>query len=215
MKAIALFALFLVANSQYLSDTKSATITYYTTAKSEDVACQLGSAIGTGFYRAAASEYFYMNSAQCGVCYELTGKLGKIKVQITDKCPADSAHCGDRNKVHFDLDVDGFPYLCPKTDGICDVTYKMIECDISGGVAAKIKTGVRNYFLKLFIFRVTNGGLLIISPDLISELKKYMQLSMEKITQPQETNGTSGSLMELQPFLDHTQLKLNQLPDPL
>ena len=131
-----------MANAEYLSEKKQATITYYTTAKSADVACQLGSYIGKGFYRAAASEYFYMDSAQCGVCYELTGKLGTIKVQITDKCPADSAHCGDKNKVHFDLDTAGFIKLCPKADGICDVTYKMIPCKITGGVGTRIKEGV-------------------------------------------------------------------------
>lgn len=162
MKAIALIALFFLANAQYLSEKRDATITYYTTAKSADVACQLGNYIGKGYYRAAASEYFYMDSAQCGVCYELTGELGSIKVQITDKCPADSAHCGDPNKVHFDLDDEGFPYLCPKIKGICPVTYRMIPCDVTGGVSAKVKSGVSFIFLNNFIFRVTNGGLPII-----------------------------------------------------
>lgn len=147
MRSVLLLALILAAScTDYLSTARDATITYYTTAKSADVACQLGNYIGTGFYRAAASEYFYLNSAQCGVCYELTGEKGSIKVQITDKCPADSAHCGDPNKVHFDLDVDGFPYLCDKVKGICDVKYRMIPCKVSGGVSAKIKSGVRFYY---------------------------------------------------------------------
>ena len=151
MKSVLLLALILAATcTDYLSTSRDATITYYTTAKSADVACQLGNYIGKDFYRAAASEYFYMNSAQCGVCYELTGEKGSIKVQITDKCPADSAHCGDKDKVHFDLDEEGFPYLCDKVKGICPVTYRMIPCKVDGGVSVKIKEGVIFLFFNLF-----------------------------------------------------------------
>ena len=145
MKSILLLAFILGATcTDYLSSPEEATITHYFASKTVD-SCHLQNYAGEGFYRAAINEYFYQDSAQCGICYELTGEKGSINIQITEKYKDKFKFMGITEKMRFEIDVNGFSNICDKEKSSCSVTYKMIPCEVKGGIAVKIKEGVTFY----------------------------------------------------------------------
>ncbi|MCQ2816271.1 MAG: hypothetical protein MJ252_03290 [archaeon] len=41
--------------------------------------------------------------------------------------------------------------LCDKSKGVCDITYRMIQCEVPGGVGAKIKEGSNPWWAAFYI----------------------------------------------------------------
>ena len=79
-------------------------ITYYTGFDSGSCGFKtLTGETGPGYTTCAALNADMINGAEkCGVCYEIVGPLGAMRVMITDTCPKTSDHCGGP-MTHFDL----------------------------------------------------------------------------------------------------------------
>lgn len=134
-----------------LSNCDKGTITMYDTAESDSVACKPGTSVASGFYRAAASEQFFLKSSQCGICYELTGEIGTALIQVTDLCPAEGneEHCAGSN-THFDLSTKAFPKLCNTINGVCPITYRMVSCDVTGNIKVFVEAA-NGYYMQFYV----------------------------------------------------------------
>lgn len=102
---------------------KTGSITYYTGYDSGS--CGFGSLTGEtgpGYTTCAALNEAMLGGAEkCGVCYEIVGPLGAMRVMITDRCPASSSHCGGA-MTHFDLTgSDTFSKVQGKKICICTI----------------------------------------------------------------------------------------------
>lgn len=82
---------------------KTGSITYYTSFDSGS--CGYGNLkgeTGPGYTTCAALNTAMLGGAEkCGVCYEIVGPLGAMRVMITDRCPG-GEHCSGP-MTHFDL----------------------------------------------------------------------------------------------------------------
>ncbi|ELP84510.1 hypothetical protein EIN_169550 [Entamoeba invadens IP1] len=146
-----LFILLTTISSAYLtplSDCQAARITYYDSYSSENVRCQLGTANMDTLFRCAPNTAFLNKASQCGICYEAVGELGSVRFMVTDECPAssNSEHCSG-DYTHFDMAANAFPSLCKSSLGICNITYRMVACDHTGNIQAKLKDGSGNGYI--------------------------------------------------------------------
>ncbi|MCQ2818520.1 MAG: hypothetical protein MJ252_14725 [archaeon] len=115
------FLFYFINSHTVLSNCYKGRISQYSDAESELASCSLSNEIGDGYFKTAASEYFYKEANMCGTCYELVGELGSVKVQITDRCPAKgSNNCNVTDFTHFDLTTPAFPYLCRMELGVSE-----------------------------------------------------------------------------------------------
>ena len=70
--------------------------------------CSLGAhtnAVGQQYmYPVSPNQAFFNSHAQCGICYELVGPYGTIRVRVENYCPAGSADplCNG-DMLHFDI----------------------------------------------------------------------------------------------------------------
>ncbi|EDR23697.1 hypothetical protein, conserved [Entamoeba dispar SAW760] len=149
---IVLFIGYSFGNLTPLSECKTADITYYEGYDTDSVACHLGTDNLDTMFRAAPNEAFYLSSQQCGICYEAVGEKGSIRFMVTDLCPANgnSDWCAS-DKTHFDLAANAFPKICEKDTGHCDITYRMVACDVTGNVKLLTKEGVSEYWLGFYV----------------------------------------------------------------
>lgn len=82
---------------------KTGSITYYTSFDAGS--CGYGNLLGElgpGYTTCAALNKDMLAGAEkCGVCYEIVGPLGAMRVMVTDRCPG-GTHCSGP-MTHFDL----------------------------------------------------------------------------------------------------------------
>ncbi|ELP86695.1 hypothetical protein EIN_305410 [Entamoeba invadens IP1] len=136
-----------------LSTCQPARISYYTFYNSESARCQLGTENVDTMFRCAPNTAFLNKASQCGICYEAVGEVGSVRFMVTDECPAgsNSEHCSG-DYTHFDMASNAFPSLCDTNLGLCNITYRMVACDHTGNIKAKLKDGSSNYYIGV-IFR--------------------------------------------------------------
>ena len=103
-------------------------------------------AIGTTYlYPVAPNEALFNNSAQCGICYEMVGPYGAIRVRVEDSCSKDDelGLCtGDM--LHFNVANNGSKYIMGDND-YSDVTFRMVSCDYSGKIKIRADENVDEY----------------------------------------------------------------------
>ena len=103
-------------------------------------------AIGTTYlYPAAPNIDFFNNSAQCGICYEMVGPYGAIRVRVEDSCSKDDelGLCtGDM--FHFKVANNGTKYIMGDND-FSNVTFRMVSCDYSGNIKIKADENIDEY----------------------------------------------------------------------
>ena len=103
-------------------------------------------AIGaTYLYPAAPNEALYNNSAQCGICYEMVGPYGAIRVRVEDSCSKDDelGLCtGDM--LHFNVANNASKYIMGDND-YSNVTFRMVSCDFSGNIKIRADENIDEY----------------------------------------------------------------------
>ena len=176
--------------------------TYYSTYAKENVACKLGNDYPSNIYRVAPNEKFFLQSNQCGICYELTGEIGSVVVMVSDLCPATAENKGncDGDHIHFDMGENAFPFICNKPAGGCNLTYRMVACNVEGNVKLKTTTGVsqwwlgfyaRNYVVGLKSVKISFGKTTREMTRSQSNQWSYQTQSGEAITTPVTVTFTS------------------------
>ena len=109
-------------------------------------------AIGESYlYPAAINEAFFNNFAQCGVCYEMVGPNGAIRVRVEDYCSKNNelGLCsGDMH--HFNIAKNGSSYIMGNSD-LANITFRMVSCDYSENLKILTGTGINNNYLTFFV----------------------------------------------------------------
>ncbi len=136
-------------------------------------------AIGISYlYPIAPNEDLFNNSAQCGVCYEIVGPYGALKVRVEDSCKKDDdsgLYSGDM--FHFNVANNGTSYLMGSS-GLSNVTFRMVSCNYSENI--KIKTN-KNLDYDCFSFVVLDHNLAISSISLNEDgTESWTELTREK-----------------------------------
>ena len=136
-------------------------------------------AIGSSYlYPIAPNEDLFNNSAQCGVCYEMVGPYGALKVRVEDSCKKDdeSGLCSG-NMFHFNVADNGTSFLMGSSY-LSNITFRMVSCNYTENI--KIKTN-KNLQDDLYSFVVMDHNLAISSISLKEDGKEsWTSLTREK-----------------------------------
>ena len=110
-------------------------------------------AIGaTYLYPAASNEDFFNNSAQCGICYEMVGPYGAIRVRVEDSCSKnDELGLCYGDMFHFKVANNGSKYIMDNND-FSNITFRMVSCDYSGNIKIKADENIDEYRYSFIIF---------------------------------------------------------------
>ncbi|BFU25706.1 rare lipoprotein a family protein [Entamoeba histolytica HM-1:IMSS-B] len=149
MSLLIIFLFVFISNALIpLSTCLEGTSTYYT-SYTENGACSFGpmsSNINKGYiYAGALNEAMYNNAIQCGICYEVVGPKGVIRLRIVDMCPSNDENpkCkGD--STTFDIAENGFSLIGEKSNGGANVTFRMVACDIDENIKIVSSKGISN-----------------------------------------------------------------------
>ena len=99
----------------------------------------------------------FVNSSHCGVCYEMVGPYGAIRVRVEDYCKRDdeSGLCsGDMH--HFYLANNGSKYLIG--DGILtNITFRMVDCGYSENIKILFDESSDKYTLSFVVLNHNLG----------------------------------------------------------
>ena len=114
--------------------------------------CGLGvnpTTINSKIFAASPNEKLFLNSQQCGVCYEMVGPYGAIKVRVEDYCSKNSKYCsGDMN--HFNIANTGSSYIMGSAD-LSNITFRMVSCDYQGNIRILTASNVQEMYLSFII----------------------------------------------------------------
>ncbi|ELP94109.1 hypothetical protein EIN_184760 [Entamoeba invadens IP1] len=119
-------------------------------------ACQFGpvnTTIVAGYmFGASPNEAFFMNTQQCGICYDVVGPSGSMRVLVTNFCPIKDAPCrGDM--IHFDLNDNGYANIADYDLGSNNVSIKMVPCDHNSNIQVNIIDGSNAYYIGFVILK--------------------------------------------------------------
>lgn len=81
----------------------------------------------------------YGNAELCGACMAVTGPQGSVTVRVVDKCPG----CA---KGDLDLSREAFEKISPLSAGRVDIRWKLVPCDVEGGLGYHFKDGSSKYW---------------------------------------------------------------------
>ena len=197
-----------------LSECGEGRATFYDTYASEQVACMLGNDYPSDIYRVAPSEQFYLGSAQCGICYEVVGEIGSAVVMVSDLCPAkgNEGNC-DSDITHFDLGENVFPLVCNKPTGVCNITYRMVACNVVGNVKVLLASGSSKYWMGLYIrnYKVGLKGVSISFGSVTRELTRENHNAWNYQTQSGEVIETPVTVTVTSIAGDTTTITLNDI----
>ena len=87
----------------------------------------------------AMNEADYVGSAVCGACAHVVGPNGAIDVRIVDRCP--ECLSGD-----IDLSPQAFEQIAPLVQGRVPITWRFIECGVSGPIRFRFKEGSNQWW---------------------------------------------------------------------
>jgi expansin (peptidoglycan-binding protein) len=90
---------------------------------------------------------WYAGSAICGACMRVTGAKGAVVVRVVDSCPvgAEEGDCGDSG-ADLDLSEQAFAAIDDPDRGRVNVTFEIVECDVSGPMRYQFKSGSSPYW---------------------------------------------------------------------
>jgi len=136
-------------------------------------------AIGaTYLYPVAPNEAFFNNSAQCGICYEMVGPNGAIRVRVEDSCPKDDelGLCSG-DMLHFNVANNGSKYIMGDNN-YSNVTFRMVSCDYSGNIKIKADENIDEY---RYSFTILNHNIGIDNVRLNEEgTRTWIKLTRDK-----------------------------------
>ena len=87
-------------------------------------------------YPIAPNEDLFHSIGQCGVCYEIVGLSGVIRVRVEDFCPKndESGYCSG-DIYHINLPDIGLNYLIgTEEEDLSPITFRMVDCGFSGNI---------------------------------------------------------------------------------
>ena len=134
---LSLFLLIKLDNLTPLSSCKKGRISPYNNW-SNGGTCGFGAhqnAVGPSYlYPVAPNEELFGNNIQCGVCYEMVGTYGAIKVRVEDYCPknSESGYCSG-DMFHFNIANNSSPYILGN-ETLSNISFRMVSCDYSGNI---------------------------------------------------------------------------------
>ena len=102
-------------------------------------------------YPAVPNSDLFVSSSHCGICYEMVGPYGAIRVRVEDYCKKDdeSGLCsGDMN--HFNVANNGSRYLIGEGD-LANITFRMIECGYSGNIRILLSEVSDQYYFSFVV----------------------------------------------------------------
>lgn len=83
----------------------------------------------------------YDKSASCGGCLRVTGPDGEVTVRVVDSCPGCHEH-----GINLDLSESAFAKIANPKRGRIPITYRLVECPVSGNLAFHFKSGSSKYW---------------------------------------------------------------------
>ena len=112
----------------------------------------------TFMFPAAPNQDFFNSAAQCGVCYEMVGPNGAIRVRVEDYCPKSESYCSG-DITHFNVADEGTSYIMGSSNS-ANITFRMVACDIDENIkiVTDSKLNTNGYY---FTFVVLNHRLAI------------------------------------------------------
>jgi len=113
--------------SKPLSQCTSAVATFYD--NSGNGACGFGL---PKMYGAAIDDKMYKNAEKCGICYELVGPKGAVKIMVDDLDPNDER--ATESFAHFDCHKNTFPQIADEEWGELTITWRMVSCGHQGNI---------------------------------------------------------------------------------
>lgn len=144
--------------------------------------CNLDSSEISDVYPAVINSGLFNTYAQCGVCYEMIGPVGAVKLRVEDSCAKNSDEKCSGDMSHFKIGKDAMNKILGTSDDDLDedkslnVTFRMISCNYSENI--QILTGENDDYT--FSFVVLNNNLAISSirlqEDESDKLKKLTRV---------------------------------------
>jgi expansin (peptidoglycan-binding protein) len=83
----------------------------------------------------------YDRGASCGACLRVTGPDGEVTVRVVDSCPPCHGH-----DVNLDLSESAFAKIANPKRGRVPISYRLVECEVSGNLAYHFKSGSSKYW---------------------------------------------------------------------
>ena len=130
-------------------------------------------------YPIAPNEDLFTSIDHCGVCYEMVGLSGVIRVRVENFCSKDeeSGFCSG-DIYHFKLPGMGLNYLIGSEE-LSHITFRMVDCGFSGNIRILMDIESNIYSLS---FIVLDHNLAISSVS----LQEYKLNSWEKLNRNQK-----------------------------
>lgn len=153
-----------ISHSSPLSSCSEGTFSYIKDSSINSNQCGLSTEI-RDTYPAAVNSAFFDSSAKCGICYEMVGPFGAVKIRIEDS--TDDSNSDDESIPHFKVGKEAtFTLLGTKDSNYLNknkkisVSLRMISCDYSDKI--KILTSEDNND-NTFSFLILNSNIAVSS----------------------------------------------------
>jgi expansin (peptidoglycan-binding protein) len=104
-------------------------------------------------YYAALNTEDYAGAAMCGACLRVTGPSGaSLDVQIVDECPyqGNEQWCYPGSH-HVDLNQAAFSQLANLSQGVMDISWQVVSCDVQGNLSFIFKQGSSKYWTAILV----------------------------------------------------------------
>ncbi len=111
-----------------------------------------GASCGFGvpkIYGAALDDKIYKNGEKCGICYELVGPKGAVKIMVDNYDPEDSM--GKEDWPHFDCHKNTFEQIADASWGILNITWRMVACGHEGNIFLNTFSGAHDYYYSFVV----------------------------------------------------------------
>ena len=147
MKYYFLFFVLLVTEykSKPLSQCSNAVATFYEPYDK-------GGACGFGYpkmYGAAIDDKMYKLGEKCGICYELVGPKGAVKIMVDNYDPDDEM--AKDNWPHFDCHRNTFEQIAEVKWGVLNITWRMVSCGHEGNIMLNTFSGAHEYYYSFVV----------------------------------------------------------------
>ena len=116
-------------------------------------------------YVVAPNEDFFNNFQQCGVCYEIVGPYGAIRVRVEDSCSKDDdlGLCSG-DMYHFNVEKNGSSFLIGNGN-LSNITFRMVSCGFSGNIKLKANYDLDDGWISFLVLEHN----LVISSIMVNE----------------------------------------------
>ena len=105
----------------------------------------------TYIYPVSPNSDLFVSSSHCGVCYEMVGPYGVIRVRVEDYCKKnDESGLCSGDMYHFNLANNGSLYLIGEGE-LSNITFRMVECGFSGNIRILTNEATDIYYFSFVV----------------------------------------------------------------